>query len=207
GLNDMLDNLVLNQTPHIHIFNEIEPSKDQPVDLYSDFENSLNIVSSIKPKQTQKKIHNAVPIMLYLNKDKNVRGAIPQVKTQIFYIAGSIELGGNITGIDIRREMELFEFKNYLIDGSAEALENTDSGIILGSGIVEKLSLKKNDRVQVTTSTGKLFPLKVVGIYQSGIADLDNIQSFATIKTVQRVLGEPENYITEINVKLYEITK
>src|SRR5690606_2387457 len=91
GLNDMLDNLVLNQTPHIHIFNEIEPSKDQPVDLYSDFENSLNIVSSIKPKQTQKKIHNAVPIMLYLNKDKNVRGAIPQVKTQIFYIAGSIE--------------------------------------------------------------------------------------------------------------------
>ncbi len=182
GLNDMLDNLILNQTPHVHIFNEIEPSKYQPVDLYSDFERSLNIVSSIKPKQTQKKIHNAVPIMNSLNKDKNVRGAIPQVKTQIFYIAGSIELGGNITGIDIRREMELFEFKNYLIDGSAEALENTDSGIILGSGIAEKLSLKKDDRVQVGTSSGKLFPLKVVGIYQSGIADLDNIQSFATIK-------------------------
>ncbi len=205
GLNDMLDNLVLNQTPHIHIFNEIEPSKYQPVDLYSEFERSLNIVSSVKPKQTQKKIHNAVPIMHYLNKDKNVRGAIPQVKTQIFYIAGPIELGGNITGIDIGREIELFEFKNYLIDGSAEALENTDSGIILGSGIAEKLSLKKNDRVQVATSTGKLFPLKIVGIYQSGIADLDNIQSFATIKTVQRILGEPENYITDINVKLYDI--
>lgn len=205
GLNEMLDNLILNQTPHVHIFNEIEPSKQQPVDLYSDFEKSLNIVSSIKPKQTQKKIHNAVPIIQYLNKDKNVRGAIPQVKTQIFYIAGSIELGGNLTGIDINREIELFDFKNYLIDGTAEALENTDSGIIMGSGIAQKMSLEKGDRVQVSTSTGELFPLKIVGIYQSGIADLDNIQSFASIKTVQRILGEPENYITDINVKLYDI--
>lgn len=207
GLNEMLDNLILNQTPHVHIFNEIEPSKQQPVDLYSEFENSLNIVSSIKPKQTQKKIHNALPIIHYLNKDKNVRGAIPQVKTQIFYIAGSIELGGNLTGININREIELFDFKNYLIDGTAEALENTDSGIIMGSGIAQKMSLEKGDRVQVSTSTGELFPLKIVGIYQSGIADLDNIQSFASIKTVQRILGEPENYITDINVKLYDIGK
>lgn len=207
GLNEMLDNLILNQTPHVHLFNEIEPSKQQPVDLYSEFENSLNIVSSIKPKQTQKKIHNALPIIHYLNKDKNVRGAIPQVKTQIFYIAGSIELGGNLTGININREIELFDFKNYLIDGTAEALENTDSGIIMGSGIAQKMSLEKGDRVQVSTSTGELFPLKIVGIYQSGIADLDNIQSFASIKTVQRILGEPENYITDINVKLYDIGK
>lgn len=207
GLNDMLDNLILNQTPHIHIFNEIEPSKQQPVDLFSDFEKSLNIVSSIKPKQTQKKIHNALPIIQYLNSNKNVRGAIPQVKTQIFYIAGSIELGGNLTGIEINQEVELFNFKNYLIEGTAQALENTDSGIIMGSGIVQKMSLKKGDRVQVSTSTGELFPLKIVGIYQSGIADLDNIQSFASIKTVQRILGEPENYITDINIKLFDIDK
>lgn len=28
GLNSMLDDLILNQTPHIHIYNEIEPSKN-----------------------------------------------------------------------------------------------------------------------------------------------------------------------------------
>ena len=36
---------------------------------------------------------------------------------------------------------------------------------------------------------------------------LDAIQSFANIKTVQRILGEAENYITDINVKLYDIEK
>ena len=44
GLNAMLDDLILNQTPHIHIYNEIEPSKNQPIDLYQQFDNSLNMV-------------------------------------------------------------------------------------------------------------------------------------------------------------------
>ena len=205
GLNNMLDNLILNQTPHVHIFNEIEPSKKQPIDLYSEFEKSLNIVSSIKPKQTQKKIHNALPIIHSLNKNENVRGAIPQIKTQIFYIAGSIELGGNLTGIDIMKEVELFNFKDYIVKGTPEAIKNTTNGILLGSGIAAKMSLDVGDRVQISTISGEIFPLKIVGIYQSGIADLDNIQSFANINTVQRILGESENYITDINVKLFEI--
>ncbi|MEO1033547.1 MAG: ABC transporter permease, partial [Bacteroidota bacterium] len=46
GLNTMLDDLILNQTPHIHIYNEIKPSKKQPVSLYDKFENSLNIIHS-----------------------------------------------------------------------------------------------------------------------------------------------------------------
>lgn len=205
GLNSMLDNLILNQTPHIHIFNEIEPSSQQPVDLWERYSKPLNLVHSIRPKQTQKKIHNAVPIIDYLNANNAVKGATPQIKTQIFYIAGSIQLGGNLTGIDVFQEVALFNFKDYVTQGIPEALENTDSGILIGSGIADKMSLKIGDRVQVSSIRGEIIPLKIVGIFQSGIADIDNIQSFATIKTVQRILGEPKNYITDINVKLFDI--
>jgi len=59
----------------------------------------------------------------------------------------------------------------------------------------------------ISTIRGAQFPLKIVGIYQSGISDIDRIQSFANLKTVQRVMGEAENYITDINVKLYDIDK
>ncbi|MGB5275269.1 MAG: ABC transporter permease, partial [Flavobacteriaceae bacterium] len=79
GLNGMLDSLILNQTPHIHLYNEIEPTAQQPVALYKTFENSVNVVRSIKPKQSQRKIHNALPILNYLKNDKNVRGATPQL--------------------------------------------------------------------------------------------------------------------------------
>ena len=205
GLNTMLDNLILNQTPHIHIYNEIEPSKEQPIALYDKFVNATNIVHSIKPKLNQKKIHNALPLIAHLNKDENVKGAIPQIKTPIFYLAGSIEIGGNLTGINPIEEARLFNFRDYIVEGSPEALENNTNGILIGIGIAKKMSLQLGDRVQISTSKGAVFPLRIVGIYQSGITDVDAIQSFTTIKTVQRILGEPENYITDINVKLYDI--
>ena len=85
GLNTMLDDLILNQTPHIHVYNEIEPSKRQPISLYDDVNASFNVVHSIKPKLSQKKIHNALPIISYLEDNSDVRAALPQVKTQIFY--------------------------------------------------------------------------------------------------------------------------
>jgi len=205
GLNTMLDDLILNQTPHIHVYNEIAPSKKQPISIYDNVNESFNIVHSIKPKLSQKKIHNALPIIKYLEDNSNVRGVVPQIKTQIFYMAGSIELGGNLTGINAVDEARLFNMGDYIIEGSAEDIQNTDNSILLGIGIAKKMSLKVGDRVQISPINGGVFPLKIVGLYQSGIADLDAIQSFTNIKTVQRILGEANNYITDINVKLYDI--
>lgn len=205
GLNKMLDDLILNQTPDVHLYNEIEPSEKQPVALA--YEDAFNIVHSVKPKLSQTKIHNALPILNYLRNDQKVRGATPQLKAQIFYLSGSIELGGNLTGIDILEEVRLYNMQDYIVEGSPEALKNMENGILLGAGVAKKMSLNTGDRVQISTAKGDVFPLKIVGIYQSGISEVDNIQSFANLKTVQRILGEAENYITDINIKLYSINE
>ena len=207
GLNEMLDSLILNQTPHIHIYNEIEPSEKQPIALYQEFEDAFNVVNSVKPKQSQKKIHNGLTILNYLKKDKKVYGATPQLRAQIFYLSGSIELGGNLVGVDIMEEARLSNIDDYIVEGTAQDLKNSENGILLGAGLAKKMSLKEGDRVQVSTIKGDVFPLKIVGIYQSGIADIDNIQSYANLKTVQRILGEAQNYVTDINVKLYDINE
>lgn len=205
GLNKLLDDLILNQTPDVHLYNEIEPSEKQPVTLA--YEDAFNIVHSVKPKLSQTKIHNAVPILSYLREDKKVRGAAPQVRAQIFYLSGSIELGGNLTGIEILEEVRLYNMQDYIVDGSPTDLKNTDNGILLGAGVAEKMSLNIGDRVQISTAKGDVFPLKIVGIYQSGISEVDNVQSYANLKTVQRILGEAENYITDINVKLINMNE
>lgn len=205
GLNDLLDGLTLNRTPHIRLYNEIEPSEKQPVSLYTDFEDALNIVRSVKPKQSQRKIHNALPILNYLKKNDAVKGATPQLQTEVFYISGSIELGGILVGVDIMEEVRLSNINDYIIKGTPEALRNNANGIILGSGLADKMSLSINDRLQISTMAGGIFPLKIVGIYQSGLAEVDNVQSYVNLKTAQRILGEPENYVTDINMKLYDI--
>ena len=49
GLNDLLDNLILNRTPHIRLYNEIKPTKIQPINKNKSFKKSYNFVESVKP--------------------------------------------------------------------------------------------------------------------------------------------------------------
>ena len=102
-------------------------------------------------------------------------------------------------------ESRLFLLEDYLFQGNAKSLKRTSNGILMGAGVAKKLSLKVGDNVQVISGNGDLFQLKIVGFYQSGLAEVDNIQSYVNLTTAQQILGEGVNYITDINVKLYDI--
>lgn len=205
GLNGLLDGLVLNRTPHVHIFNEIKPSEKQPVDLYEGFENAVNVVRSVKPKQSLVRIHNALPIIEKLSKDERVYGVTPQVSANAFYISGSNELNGLISGIEVEAEMRLFNFADYITRGEPLNLIKTNNGILLGAGVADRMSINIGDRIQVSTAGGAIFPLKVVGIFQSGLAEVDDVQSYVSLSTAQQLLSEGSNYISDINVKLYDM--
>lgn len=207
GLNGLLDGLILNRTPHIHLYNEIQPSNRQPIDVYSGYKNKEKVVQSVKPKNTQLRIYNALPLLGFLNKQKYVKGATPQVKAQAFYLAGSTQLNGSLTGIDVMREGALYNLSDYIVEGTLRDLSQNENGILLGSGIAKKLSAKVGDVVQISSTKGDIQPLKIVGHYQSGMAEIDNIQSYVNIKMAQRLMGQSDNYITDINIKLYDMDK
>jgi lipoprotein-releasing system permease protein len=63
-----------------------------------------------------------------------------------------------------------------------------------------------DDIIKVTTATGQQALLKVVGTVQFGIAELDNVQSYTSIETAQKLLGKPTAYMTDIQVKLTDFT-
>ena len=205
GLNSLLDGLILNRTPHVRIHNEIKPSEIQPIDKSPTFKNALNVIYSIKPKQSPERIHNALPLMAMLRDDERVKGASPQASTVAFYVAGSIELNGMINGIDALEEVRLFNFDDYIVEGNAKNLVRNNNGILLGAGIAKKMSLSVGERVQVSTAGGDIFPLKIVGIYQSGLAEIDDQQSYVNLSTAQQLKGEGKNYISDIHVKLWDI--
>ncbi|MFD0778619.1 hypothetical protein ACFQZF_09165 [Flavobacterium myungsuense] len=68
GLNDLLDGLMLNRTPHVRLYNEIKPSENQPVSLSKEYKNDANFINSIKPKDRGKSIYNSKAIISYLKK-------------------------------------------------------------------------------------------------------------------------------------------
>ena len=205
GLNSMLDSLILNRTPHIHLYNEIKPSEQQPLEKHPKYQNHHLKVQSIKPKYSQSRIHNGWPIIHHLRTQEQVLGVAPRVSAQAFYVSGPIELNGVINGIDPMEESRLFNFDQYIVEGDVQALTNDQNGILLGAGAAQKMSVSVGDRIQITTPKGQVIPLKIKGIFQSGVADIDHVQSYVNLKTAQRILGENEFYITDINIKLQDL--
>lgn len=205
GLNDLLDGLIVNRTAHIRLYNEIKPSDFQPINLSASFKSYHNFISSVKPKKEQLQIYNNAVIMDFLKADQRVSGIAPKITTQVFYNVGSIDLSGVINGIDVEAENKLFLFQDYVTDGNYIDLKNTPNSIILGKGLAAKILANIGDIIQITTAKGERMQLKVVGYFQSGLQDIDNAQSYASINTTQKLLGESGTYITDIQIKLKDI--
>lgn len=205
GLNDLLDGIVLNRTPHIKLYNEIKPSEAQPITLDSNLNNYYHMIRSVKPAGGQMRIHNAEAIIHTLQNDERVYGLAPKITTQVFYAVGHIDITGIINGIDVEAENDLFNFSTYVTHGSFMDLKVIPNSIILGKAAADKMLTHIGDIVQVTTINGEQFPLKVVGFFQSGMAEIDKVQSYTSLSTAQKILGESKNYITDLQIKLKDM--
>lgn len=205
GLNDLLDGLILNRTPHIRLYNEIKPNAQQPVDIAFATTNSYHFINSVKPSNKGLQIQGAGAIMQALKSDGRVLGVAPKIISQGFYQVGTTDLTGVINGIDVVEENRLFKFSDYVVDGNFLDLQNTPNSIILGKGAAETMLVQVGDVVQVTSTKGVKIQLKVVGFFRSGLQDIDKVQSYTSLKTAQKLMGEGNNYITDIQIKLKDI--
>jgi lipoprotein-releasing system permease protein len=205
GLNDLLDGLMLNRTPHVRLYNEIKPSENQPISLSEKYKNDIHFISSIKPKDRGKAIYNSKAIVHFLKQDQRIIDVAPKITTPVFFNSGTIEISGVISGIDVTAEEKLFKISDYIIEGNVIDLEQNNS-IIIGKGLADKMLLVKGDIIKITTAKGNLASLKIVGISQIGISEIDDVSSYTSLETAQKLLGEATNYITDIQIKLFDIT-
>ena len=205
GLNHLLDGLIINRTPHIRLYNEIKASENQPITLFSEHKNQHNFIHSVKPTNKSSQIYNSGAIMASIRKDPRVFGVAPKIIAPVFYNVGTVNLPGIINGIEVEEENKLFLFKDYIIQGDYAKLRYIPNSIILGKGVAETILVNVGDVIQITTSKGEQIPLKVVGLFQIGIVEIDKVWSYTSIATAQKLMGESNNYITDIQVKLNDI--
>jgi lipoprotein-releasing system permease protein len=63
GFNQLLDDLVLNRTPHILLYNEVEANISQPIRLSAEHREDYHRIRSIKPKVAGLEIRNSLAIL------------------------------------------------------------------------------------------------------------------------------------------------
>jgi lipoprotein-releasing system permease protein len=189
----------------VRLYNEVKPSELQPVNMAAEYAGHHNFIGSIKPRNALQRIHNIGTVLTSLKQDERVLGVSPKVTAQVFFNVGTTDITGVMNGIDVEAEARLFVFNDYIVAGSPMDVMHTQNSVILGIGAAKKMMADVGDIVQVTTSRGERIQLKVVGFFQSGIQEVDAMQSYASIATVQKLLGENSSYITDVQVKLKDV--
>ena len=67
------------------------------------------------------------------------------------------------------------------------------------------MSAKLDDVITITNTEGEQFKLKVIGFFESGIAEIDKVQSYTSLATTQKILGKNSNYVSDIQIKLHNL--
>ncbi|MBV6405125.1 MAG: ABC transporter permease [Flavobacteriales bacterium] len=211
GLNDLLDGLILNRTAHIRLYNELQATPRQPIAVEQDGQRvagtppAHHFVRSVKPKDDLPRLRNGEAIMRAMERDPRVLAVSPRLVAQVFFNVGTVDLNGQVSGIDVAQEIRHYRFGDHLTRGDPQDLATGSNTVVLGKGLADMMAADLGETVQVTTATGDRAMLRVVGIFQSGIAEYDKVQCYANIRTVQKLLARPAGYYTDINLKLHDL--
>ncbi|SRR6056297_884082 len=205
GLQDFFIEKTINSTAHIHIYQD-KNQKSPPVlqKIYSADETWIS-VPNIKSKNELPKLKRGLQIVEILESYPDVTGVSPSLSTQAIFKIGVSDVSGIINGVNIRKENQLFDLEEDMVNGSIIRLETVNNGIILGSGLSESLGTKLNDNITAVSPGGVALQMKVVGIIDTGLQELDNSRAYSSIRNAQKLMNVTGSYITDINIKLKDV--
>lgn len=132
----------------------------------------------------------------------HVRAVSPFLQGQVLVKQAGSLFAADLKGIDPKQEAGVTKIKEYVAKGSVNDLvENT---VIVGKELAQRFGLGLGSDLLIYSPAGKPKPLKIVGIFDSGIYDYDYRFLFVNLKTSQEILGV-ENRIGGIAVKLDDL--
>ncbi|GGC89081.1 membrane protein [Flavobacterium lutivivi] len=186
-------------TSHIRVYKDDEISKP----LLSE-EKGTPIIVNPKVVPVKNTIINPNLVIETILKQKDVTVVTPQVTSNVFYNNGKSQISGLAVGIKPDEANQMYNIKSFMVDGDFDALKSNPNGILIGSGISQKMNLSINDNINLTSSKGINRNFKIVGIFKTNNSNIDKTKSYINIASAQQLLKEGASYITDINVNIYD---
>lgn len=130
----------------------------------------------------------------------HVTSATPSLYGSVFLVAPLQSDGAILKGILVESEAGAGGLKQYMKEGSLEALNETSrpAGVVLGAKLSQRTGLLYRSVGKVVSPQGELTPfgtaptterLRVVGTFETGFFDLDSAWAYTSLETAQRVFG------------------
>lgn len=188
---------IFKNSAHIKIYKNDEIS--QP---FVPQKNKEDITVIVNPQITtlSKKIIDPEKLLATVKSQAYVTNALAQVNFDVFYNRGKAQLRGTGNGVNIIDYDAMFNIGKYIVTGSLNNLQGNLNGIIIGSGIAQKLNLGLNDNITVSSSFGVVKVMKIVGIFTTGNSMNDQAKAYVNISTAQQFIKEGPSYVSTIFV-------
>lgn len=186
-------------TPHLRVYSDERPA--EPIGI--DSSEAIIINPQITPSQS-KRLINPNQLIKTLSRHPQVVAISPEVSLGVFLSAGgSGQISGQAAGIDVRREDAMFNLQGkIIIDGEMQRLATNPDGIIIGVGIARKLSLKLGDNITVASPQGLTKIMKIVGIFETKITNVDKVRVYMNLASAQQLLHQNQTYVTDIKINI-----
>lgn len=188
---------IFKSTSHIRVYKDDEISKP----LIGKQETTPIIINP-KVVPVNNTIINPNLVIETILKQKEVTVVTPQVNANVFYNNGKSQISGLAVGIKPDEANLMYNIKSFMVEGNFDLLKSNPNGIVIGSGISEKMNLTINDNLNLTSSKGVNRTFKIVGIFKTNNANTDKTKSYINISVSQQLLKEGTSYITDINVNI-----
>ena len=167
---------------------------------------------SVLEKQPGFGIKNWKELLPKLKQIPHVRTAAPGLYGGVFLAGPQQSQGAILKGVLPSSDSGLTDSLLHLKQGSLEALQTKDGlkGIVLGSRLAQSTGMILNSVVTVMSPQGELTPLgprpsfarlRVVGIFETGFADIDAQWALTSLETAQLLLSL-EDVVNTIEIKL-----
>lgn len=149
------------------------------------------------------KISNYNNIIKDIQSLKEVKGVFPSIRGQCLITDGESTTGTLIYGIDPVIERIKGNWDDYVIKGALP--EKGLGAVVIGSELAKKMGLSIGDDVQLVTGIGSITPLKITGLFQSGLYELDVRVTYVNLYQAQSMYNFKKNEVNSISIKVYDV--
>jgi lipoprotein-releasing system permease protein len=197
----MLEQLVNNEA-HIRISAREDILTIQEMNAYP---NAKHVFWSIPPSGRKDSTRIEYPMGWFnkLDSDSDVAAYSPQVVSQVIFSQAKVTMAGRIIGSQFQRQIKVTNIENYMKEGAFKDMGNSGNRLIIGSKLMEQLGTRLSETILVSTGNETPQAFKIVGVFETGIKNIDEGTAFISLVDAQKLRGTPSE-ITDIAVKLYD---
>jgi lipoprotein-releasing system permease protein len=196
GSQDDFTTRLVNTLPHITMYDERRLPPRQPAEAMFDAAE----YHGLAPEARRPGIKNPLAIMAAL--EAWLPGAIaPSVKVQAIIRYSNRDVGAGVIGIDPNRESKVSDLPKQMRNATLAALFRANNAIVLGDRLAEKIGARVGANITIQTSAGARINSRVVGLFHSGVRQVDEGTAYVLAKTGQ-ILAQQTGLINELRIRV-----